>query len=68
MIINFILNSFEGFDQISTTMALAELQATGALKFPLESFQSAEAYLSEMSQRYSNAGDKSLKKIKFMII
>ena len=49
-------------------MALAELQATGALKFPLESFQSAEAYLSEMSQRYSNAGDKSLKKIKFMII
>ena len=39
-------------------MALAELQATEALKFPLKSFQSAEIYLSEMRQQYSNAGDK----------
>ena len=38
-------------------MALAELQATEALKFPLESSQSAESYLYEMSQNYTNAGD-----------
>ena len=37
-------------------MALAELQATEALKFPSES-QSAESYLSEMSQNYTNAGN-----------
>ena len=55
--------SFEGFNQISTTMALAELQATEALEFRLNSFQSAKIYLSEMRQRYSNAGAKSLKNI-----
>ena len=38
-------------------MALAELQATEVLKFPFPSSQSAESYLSEMSQNYSNAGD-----------
>ena len=38
-------------------MALAELQATEALKFPGQSFQSAESYLSEMSQNYTNAGN-----------
>ena len=43
-------------------MALAELQATEALKFPqlinfFQSSQTAESYLSEMSQNYSNAGD-----------
>ena len=40
-------------------MALAELQATKALKFSTTS-QSAESYLSEMSQNYSNAGDLCL--------
>ena len=38
-------------------MALAELQATEALKFRLYSFQSAEMYLSEMRQQFSNAGE-----------
>ena len=37
-------------------MALAELQATEALKFSI-TFQSAESYLSEMSQNYTNAGN-----------
>ena len=40
-------------------MALAELQATKALYFELRgSFQSAEGYLSEMSQKISKTGDK----------
>ena len=37
-------------------MALAELQATEALNFYGAS-QSAESYLSEMSQNYTNAGN-----------
>ena len=37
-------------------MALAELQATEALDF-LRPTQSAESYLSEMSQNYTNAGN-----------
>ena len=53
-----IKHSFKDFDQFSTTMALAELQATEALKFPLLGFRSAESYLSEMSQNYTNAGNK----------
>ena len=46
-----IKHSFEGFDQFSTTMALAELQATKALDFDMfvGYFQSADDYLSEMS-------------------
>ena len=40
-------------------MALAELQAIEALKF-LHHSPSAEAYLLEMSQNYTNAGDKRL--------
>ena len=43
-------------------MTLAELQATEALKFPqlinfFQSSQSAESYLSEMSQNYTYAGN-----------
>ena len=57
---NIIKHSFEGFNQFSTTMALAELQATEALKFPFRSFQSAENYLSEMNQTYTTAGDMTL--------
>ena len=51
-------HSFEDFDQFSTTIALAELQLTTSLYLDLfGSFQSAEAYLSEMSQNFSNTGD-----------
>ena len=52
-----IKHSFKDFDQFSTTRALAKLQVTEALKFPLDSFPSAKSYLSEMSQNYTNAGD-----------
>ena len=45
-------------------MALAELQATEAVKFPLHAFQSAESYLSEMRQNYTNAGDICLFKLR----
>ena len=38
-------------------MALAELQATEARKFPYYSLQSAEISLSEMRQQFSNAGE-----------
>ena len=42
-------------------MALAELQATKALQFSGRT-QSAESYLSEMSQNYTNAGNICLLK------
>ena len=45
-------------------MALAELQATEAVQFPLHAFQSAESYLSEMSQNYTNAGNICLFKLR----
>ena len=56
--------SFEDFDQFSTTMALAELQAAETLMISnlQSSSQSAEAYLSEMSKNYSNTGDIRLLK------
>ena len=42
-------------------MALAELQATEALRLPLKgllkTLQTAESYLSEMSQNYTNEGN-----------
>ena len=54
-----IKHSFKDFDQFSTTMALAELQATKALDFDMfvGYFQSADDYLSEMSKNYTNAGN-----------
>ena len=41
-------------------MALAELQATEALRYPGQSSQSAKSYLSEMKQNYTNAGNMCL--------
>ena len=53
-----IKHSFKDFDQFSTTMTLAELQATKTLDFNVGgSFQSADDYLLEMSQNYTNAGN-----------
>ena len=45
-------------------MALAKLQATETLKFPLDPFLSAESYLLEMSQNYTNAGNIRLFKLR----
>ena len=53
-----IKHSFKDFDQFSTTMALAELQATKGLHCNIYgTFQSADDYLLEMSQNYTNAGN-----------
>ena len=57
-----IKHSFEDFDQFSTTMALAELQVNEQANELFGYLKSAEAYLSEMSENYSNTGDIRLLK------